>query len=93
MGFIGAALFQFINPKAWIMAVTGAAAFLPMVQPVGLAVLLLCAIFCAINFCCITVWAGTGAALRRYLLRPAWQRLFCTVMVILTIYAAMSLWL
>ncbi len=93
MSFIGAALFQFINPKAWIMAVTGAAAFLPMVQPVGLAVLLLCAVFCAINFCCITVWAGTGAALRCYLLQPHWQRLFSSVMVLLTTYAAISLWL
>lgn len=93
MSFAGAALFQFVNPKAWMMAVTGASAFLPPLQPVAVAVLLLCGVFVAINLCCITVWAGTGAALRRYLEQLRWQRLFCGVMVVLTVYAALSIWL
>lgn len=93
MTFIGAAAFQFVNPKAWFMAVTGASAFLPAVQPIAIAIVLLCLVFCAVNFCCISVWAGTGAALRHYLSQPVWQRAFCAVMVVLTIYAAVSIWL
>jgi threonine/homoserine/homoserine lactone efflux protein len=92
MRFWGAAVFQFVNPKAWVMAVTGVAAFLPPVQPVGWAIALFCLVFCAINLPCITVWAGTGAALRRYLTQPKWQRVFCIVMVTLTLYSAVAIW-
>lgn len=93
MSFAGAALFQFANPKAWVMAVTGASAFLPLVQPVGLAIALFCIVFCAVNLPCIGVWAGTGAILRRYLSQPKWQRLFCMLMVAMTLYAAVAIWL
>lgn len=93
MSFLGAALFQFANPKAWVMAVTGASAFLPLVQPAWLAVALFCIVFCAVNLPCIGVWAGTAAMLRRYLSQPRWQRLFCMVMVLLTLYSAVAIWL
>ncbi|MEC4719652.1 LysE family translocator [Noviherbaspirillum sp. CPCC 100848] len=93
MSFLGAALFQFANPKAWVMAVTGASAFLPLVQPVWLAITLFCIVFCAINLPCVSLWAGTGAVLRRYLSDPRWQRLFCVVMVLLTLYSAAAIWL
>lgn len=93
MSFAGAALFQFANPKAWVMAVTGSAAFLPLAQPVWLAIALFCAVFCAVNLPCIGIWAGTGAALRRYLAQPFWQRLFCGVMVLLTLYSAAAIWM
>lgn len=93
MSFLGAAFFQFANPKAWIMAVTGASAFLPLVEPVWFAIALFCLVFCAVNLPCIGVWAGTGAALRRFLTQPAWQRLFSSVMVLLTVYSAAAIWM
>ncbi|HEY0845840.1 MAG TPA: LysE family translocator [Noviherbaspirillum sp.] len=93
MSFLGAALFQFANPKAWVMAITGASAFLPLVQPSWFAIALFCLVFCAINLPCVSVWAGTGAALRRYLTQPVWQRLFCGVMVLLTVYSAIAIWM
>ena len=93
MSFLGAAAFQFANPKAWVMAVTGAAAFLPLVQPVWFAVALFCLVFCAINLPCIGVWAGTGAVLRRHLAQPRWQRVFGAVMSLLTVYSAVAIWL
>lgn len=93
MSFFGAAAFQFANPKAWVMAITGASAFLPLVQPVGFAITLFCLVFCAVNLPCISVWAGTGAVLRRYLAVPKWQKLFCLVMVVLTLYSAAAIWL
>ncbi|HEX7648350.1 MAG TPA: LysE family translocator [Noviherbaspirillum sp.] len=93
MSFTGAALFQFVNPKAWVMALTGTSAFLPLVQPVWLAVGIFCLVFCAINLPCVSVWAGTGAALRRYLAQPRWQKLFSSVMVALTVYSAAAIWM
>ena len=93
MSYFGAALFQFVNPKAWVMAITGVAAFMPIVQPLALAIFLFCLVFSAINLPCVGVWAAGGAALRRYLTEPKWQRLFCAVVVILTLYSAVAIWL
>ncbi|HEX8955321.1 MAG TPA: LysE family translocator [Burkholderiaceae bacterium] len=93
MSLFGAAMFQFANPKAWVMAVTGASAFLPVMQPLWFAVAVFCMVFCLVNLPCISVWAGAGAVLRRHLAQPKWQRLFCAVMVLLTLYSAVAIWL
>jgi threonine/homoserine/homoserine lactone efflux protein len=93
MGFLAAAAFQFCNPKAWVMAITGGSAFLPQGMPVPLAIALYCLIFCAVNLPCISVWTGAGALLRRYLSQPLWRKVFCAVMVLLTVYSALAIWL
>jgi threonine/homoserine/homoserine lactone efflux protein len=93
MGFVSAAMFQAVNPKAWVMAVTGVAAFLPHIEPVGLAIGVFCLVFCTVNLPCISVWAGAGAVLRRYLEQPLWRRVFAAVMVVLTVYSAAAVWL
>lgn len=93
MSFTGAALFQFANPKAWVMAITGASAFLPRMEPVWVAIGVFCLVFCTVNLPCIGVWAGTGAALRRYLTQALWQKVFCAVMIALTVYSATAIWL
>lgn len=93
MSFAGAALFQFVNPKAWVMAISGSSAFLPPIQPVSMSILVFCLVFCAVNLPCVSLWAGAGAALRRYLAEPRWQRKFCAVMVSLTAYSALAIWL
>jgi threonine/homoserine/homoserine lactone efflux protein len=93
MTFFGAAVFQAANPKAWIMAITSASAFLPPLQPIWLSIAVYCLVYCIINLPCVSVWAGAGSVLRRYLAQPLWQRVFCTVMVLLTIYSAVSIWL
>ena len=75
------------------MAITGSSAFLPQGMPVPLAITLYCLIFCAVNLPCISVWAGAGALLRRYLSQPLWRKVFCAVMVALTVYSALAMWL
>jgi len=92
MSFTAAALFQFANPKAWIMGITGAAAFLPAMQPTWLAVVVYCLVFSLVGLPCISLWAATGAALRRFLTQPFWGQLFSAVMVLLTLYSALAIW-
>lgn len=93
MRFMGAAAFQFLNPKAWVMAITGGSAFLPNILPVWLAIGVYCLVFCAVNLPCISVWAGAGALLRRFLAQPLWQTVFCGVMMALTAYSALAIWM
>lgn len=93
MRFASAAMFQAVNPKAWVMAVTGVAAFMPQADSVWLAIGIFCLVFCTINLPCLGVWAGAGAILRRYLEQPVWRRAFCSLMVVLTVYSAVAVWL
>jgi len=93
MSFTGATLFQFVNPKAWVMAISGSSAFLPPMPSVWMSIAIFCLVFCAVNLPCVSLWAGAGAALRRYLAEPRWQRRFCVVMVVLTTYSAIAIWL
>lgn len=66
MTFVQAALFQWVNPKAWTMALTGVTVYMPPVDPwIGL--LLVAALFGAINLPCVGLWAAMGVKLRSWL--------------------------
>ncbi|CDZ33426.1 LysE family translocator [Neorhizobium galegae] len=88
MTFIGAAAFQWVNPKAWVMAVTAMATYtnpdyyLPTVMMVGLA-------FAAVNLPSVSTWAGFGSALREWLSVPARLKWFNITMALLLVA---SLW-
>jgi len=75
LGVLGAAAFQWVNPKAWVMAVTAMSAYLPArAQPTD--VLAIALLFGVINLPCVACWAGGGAALRRFLQDPLRLRIF-----------------
>lgn len=93
MSFTAAAAFQFANPKAWLMGVTAAAVFLPGLGSDWQALALLCLVVCTVNFPCVTSWAVMGASLRARLQDPVWRHRFSGLMIILTLYAAASIWL
>lgn len=88
MTFFGAAAFQWVNPKAWVMAVTAMATYtnpeyyLPTVMLVGLA-------FAAVNVPSVSTWAGFGSALREWLSVPARLKWFNITMALLLVA---SLW-
>jgi threonine/homoserine/homoserine lactone efflux protein len=59
--------FQFINPKAWVMAITAAGLFLPPGEAAWFAGLVIVLIFVLVNLPCISVWTLFGVALARLL--------------------------
>ena len=70
LGFIGAALFQWVNPKAWMMVLNVAILFLS--PSAGWTDALVLASLCAlINLPCIALWAIVGDRLRDRLSEPA----------------------
>lgn len=93
MSFAAAAAFQFANPKAWLMGITAAAVFLPGLGSDWQALAVLCLVVCAVNFPCVTSWAVMGAAIRARLQDAVWRRRFSAVMILLTLYAAASIWI
>ena len=69
MTFLQAAAFQWVNPKAWVMAVTAVAAYAPK-QGFFLNVVFISLLFGAINLPCIATWTMFGDLMRRYLRDP-----------------------
>ena len=93
MSFAAAAAFQFANPKAWVMAVTCASVFLPDLGSGWQALALLCLVATLVNLPCITTWALIGSGIRNVLGDPLWRRRFSALIVVLTLYAALAIWL
>ena len=67
--FLQAAAFQWINPKAWIMAVTACATYTDPNRYM-LSVLLVASVFAVVTAPCSGAWVGFGAALQRWLTHP-----------------------
>lgn len=95
LSMLEAALFQYANPKAWIMALTIAAVFMPKLGHsagnIFLAVLLMFTVMVVVIFPCTAVWAAFGSALRGYLDVPVRRRVFNAVMAGLLVVTAVAM--
>jgi threonine/homoserine/homoserine lactone efflux protein len=88
MTFLEAAAFQWVNPKAWVMAVTAMAVYTNP-QAAFLSVILIGAVFTLVNLPSVSVWAGFGTALRGFLSDPVRLKWFNIAMGVLL---AATLW-
>ncbi|MEO1689799.1 MAG: LysE family translocator, partial [Pseudomonadota bacterium] len=74
MTFLAACAFQWVNVKAWAMAVTAIALYAPDRTLPSLA--LVAAVFGAVNLPSVGLWAVLGVQMRRVLTRPSRLRAF-----------------
>lgn len=88
-----AALFQYVNPKAWVMALTAVSVFTPDVEPRWLAVVLVCGVFVAVGLPCIWTWAALGVGLRRLTRSARRRRAVGAVLALALVYAVAAIWL
>lgn len=88
MSFLAAAAFQWVNPKAWVMAVTAMATYTNE-QLYLISVLLVGLAFAAVNVPSVSTWAGFGSALREWLSEPVRLKWFNITMAVLLV---LSLW-
>ncbi|QSZ57272.1 LysE family translocator [Rhizobium sp. ZX09] len=88
MSFLAAAAFQWVNPKAWVMAVTAMATYTDERQ-YFLTVMLVGVAFAAVNLPSVSTWAGFGSALRDWLSVPVRLKWFNISMAVLLV---ISLW-
>jgi threonine/homoserine/homoserine lactone efflux protein len=90
--FLQAGGFQWVNPKAWAMALTAIAVYAPAQDPAT--VLLVAAVFGAVNLPCVSSWAVLGMALRRWLADPVrlrWFNLGMAGALVLSLYPVLGL--
>ena len=90
LGFLGAALFQWVNPKGWMMVFNTVLLFLPRGGGWS-AALSLAAACIVINLPCIAIWAVIGDRLRQRLGEPRVLRLFNYTMAFML--AATAVWI
>lgn len=84
MTFLEAAGFQWLNPKAWAMALGAVTTYAP--EGGGpTAVLLVAGTFMLVGAPCSAAWAGFGQGLRPFLDRPAALRAFNVTMAVLLV--------
>lgn len=87
--FREAAGFQWINPKAWAMAMTATAAYAPAPGYIG--VLAVAGMFCLIGLGSSNTWVLAGRAVARLLRDPRHLRLFNIVMAVLLVLTLVPL--
>lgn len=85
LGFWGAAAFQWVNPKAWMIALAAVPAFTRPDAPLLPQALGMAAVFALVSLPCLLLWAGVGLGARRLLATPARLRAFNRVMAVLLV--------
>ncbi len=82
--FLQAALFQWVNPKAWVMALSAMSLFVRPTHPVN-DVIAVAVVFAVVNVPSVGVWAGFGHLLREWLRDPRRVRVFNVTMAVLLV--------
>lgn len=88
-GFLGAALLQWVNPKAWMVSAGAVATYLPAEDGNAL---LFTAVFVAAAFPSGFVWLAFGAAAQRLLNDPGRQRVFNIAMGLALAASVAMMW-
>jgi threonine/homoserine/homoserine lactone efflux protein len=86
----GAASFQIVNVKAWIMAIGAFSTYIPANSPPE-TVFLVTAIFILINVPSCISWTIFGSSMRQYLLIDKYRRLFNFTMAALLLYSIVQI--
>lgn len=83
--FLQAAAFQWVNPKAWFMAITAISAYAPQDRGLIVGSLMVAVVFAAVNLPSVTVWAWMGVQVRRWLGTARRLRVFNVTMAALLV--------
>ena len=88
MSFVEAAAFQWVNPKAWVMAIAAMATFTSAAN-LTWSTILVAFVFFFVNIPSASIWTVSGAMLRDWLSHPVRLKVFNISMAILLV---VSLW-
>jgi threonine/homoserine/homoserine lactone efflux protein len=93
LGFFSAAAFQWVNPKAWLLAVGGTATYVALDAAVLPQVALIAGIFALVCVPSCLIWAGIGRGALHLFRSPAQLRGFNIAMAVLLVLSVLpELW-
>ena len=87
-----AAVFQWLNPKAWIFAIAMVGTFLPEDLPRLAGIGLLAGVVIVVVTISFTIWAAGGAALARFVADERRRRIVSLVLAALIVASIVLLW-
>jgi len=93
LGFVEAALFQFANPKAWLVALTAVTAFAPAGPSLLGGLLGIGGAFLLVMAPCLALWVGIGVTARRSLVSERMRPIFGAAIIGLMLYSIVGIWL
>ncbi len=93
MGILEAGLFQFSNPKAWMMATTGLNISFGFDNNMVTAVILLCLGFGTLGIVCNFAWVWFGSSLSGFLAVPAYRYWINGGLAMITMATVMMFWI
>ena len=85
-----AILFQFINPKAWVICITAVSLFYPEKENLFLGTLFMVIMSTIINIPSISIWAFGGSVIRRYLSNTTLKKIIEWILALLLLGTAVS---
>lgn len=83
--FLQAAAFQWVNPKAWVMATGAVAAYTTQDAGMLMQVAFISLAFFIAAFPCVGIWLLGGSAMKRLFTQPSYQRAFNMLMALLLV--------
>lgn len=83
--FTQAALFQWVNPKAWVMATGAVSAYTTISTDILSQVIFIALAFFIVAFPCVGIWLVFGVGLKKYFNSPKHQKIFNLSMALLLI--------
>ena len=93
VSFIQAALFQWVNPKAWVGAISAISVYTSALRPVLPQALALASLFTLVCLPSVALWTGIGAGAAKVLRTPTGLRAFNLVMAALLAASLVSLFI
>jgi threonine/homoserine/homoserine lactone efflux protein len=85
LGFSGAVAFQWVNPKAWLIALGAASEFTRPDEPLAGQLLRIGVVFLAVSVPCMLPWILLGGGAARLLRSPVQFRTFNIAMALLLV--------
>ena len=89
--FLQAAAFQWVNPKAWTMALGGISAYAPDGAMTSFTIIAL--VFALVNLPSVSIWALAGQKIQRFLSSPTRLRAFNWSMAVLLMLSLVPVFL
>ena len=86
--FYEAALFQFINPKAWVVALTAATAFFPNQENFAIATLFVAGTAPFVCIPAICIWAVFGSSIKLIIKNPKVKKIIEYLLAVLLVVTA-----
>ena len=86
-----AILFQFVNPKAWVICITAVSLFYPRDENIILGTVFMVVMSTVINIPSISMWALGGSIIRNYLTNGKLKKIIECLLAILLIGTAISI--